>query len=183
MTDVMIDIETLGTKSYAAIISIAALEFDISTGTAGHYVQMNVDAQSSVDAGLRIEAETVFWWLKQDTKAITALLTEKPVSLHRALVELKEFIEDRQTIAGLRFWGNSARFDLGLLDNAYERAGIKTPWSPFQEMDLRTLDRLMPWCRKSQKFEGVKHNSLDDCLNQVAWASKIWQHINPHCHA
>ena len=57
--NVMVDLETLGNGSESVIISIGAVEFDPETGELGREFYKVVDAQSCVDAGLKIDASTV----------------------------------------------------------------------------------------------------------------------------
>jgi len=68
-TDVMLDLETMGKKSNAAIVSIGAVEFDIETGKTGREFYKVVDLQSCLDLGLKVEASTIYWWLMQSEAA------------------------------------------------------------------------------------------------------------------
>ncbi len=59
----MLDLETMGNTSNAAIISIAAVYFD-ETGV-GRSFYHKVSLGSSCAIGLEMDADTVLWWLKQ----------------------------------------------------------------------------------------------------------------------
>jgi len=50
MLDVMLDLETMGNGSSAAIIAIGAVEFDMVEGTLGNEFYSVVDLDSSVQA-------------------------------------------------------------------------------------------------------------------------------------
>ena len=43
MKHIMIDLETMGNKSYSAIVSIGAVKFDIKTGETGETFYRNVN--------------------------------------------------------------------------------------------------------------------------------------------
>ena len=64
----MIDIETLGINisKNIVILSIAAVEFDLKTGELGREFYERVDIQSCLDLGMKVDASTLFWWLKQN---------------------------------------------------------------------------------------------------------------------
>jgi len=49
MTDYMIDLETLGTKVDAPVLSIGAVEFNLETGKLGQEFYCVLDLQSQLD--------------------------------------------------------------------------------------------------------------------------------------
>ncbi len=167
----MIDLETMGTKSYSAILSIAAVEFDIVTGETGKSFYKNIELKSNVDNGLKICPETVEWWLGQNESAKKSLFIEKE-SLSKVLWDFKEFCDNKYFV-----WGNSARFDLGILSNAYDKIGDDAPWDHRKERCVRTLVSFYPNIKDKWVFEGVKHHPVDDCLNQIGYCSKIWKKL------
>ena len=171
----MVDIETLGNQSYALITNIAALRFNIDTGDIpdnGFFTRINW--QSCIDAGLHIEAETMRWWIEQSEEARNKLLeSEYSVDLPEALVNFRKFCDKTTQI-----WGNSARFDLGLLQNAYYKVGIPIPWDFRKERCLRTLVSFAPEVKDNWNFVGVKHDPIDDCKNQIGYCCDIWKHLN-----
>ena len=65
----MIDIETLATSSDAALVSIAAVRFDLATGIIGDSIYIKIDKQSCLDYGLVVDADTVDWWMRQSKEA------------------------------------------------------------------------------------------------------------------
>ena len=56
MNDIMLDLETMGTGTDAAIIAIGAVRFDAKVTDRVHRI---VALQSSVDAGLRMDPRIV----------------------------------------------------------------------------------------------------------------------------
>lgn len=171
----MIDIETLSTKSNAVIISIAAVNFDLDTGLIGDNFYQKTDIQSCLDRGLHIDGETVKWWLNQNTSALKDSLTETH-SITKVLVDLISFIKNlRQD--NLQVWGNSARFDLGLLENAFNKCSLLIPWKHYYERDVRTLVSFNPLIKETMEFIGDKHNPLNDCFHQIKYCSKTWNSL------
>jgi hypothetical protein len=166
---VMVDIETMGSMSYSSIVSIGAVEFEIETGRTGRQFYENVSLQSCLDLGLVINADTLLWWLKQNEEARLEIANAKGVHINIALNRLSQFVSKKQQL-----WGNSARFDLGILQNAYDKSGMLIPWDFRKERDVRTLVAFKPDIMKSYNHEGVAHNALDDCHKQIGYCSKIW---------
>ena len=164
----MLDIETMGNESFSSILSIGALEFDINTGKTGNEFYVNVDLQSCVDLGLIINASTVMWWLQQNEQARKDLIERKALPIREALIEFSKFCNKDYEI-----WGNSARFDCGILQNAYNKAGIPIPWDFRKERCVRTLVSFNPEIKKN--FKAVtEHNAISDCYYQVEYCSAIW---------
>ena len=173
-THLMLDIETMGNKSNSAIISIGAVEFDINTGKTGKEFYRNVSLKSSIDLGLNIDADTVMWWMNQSDDARKSLTNEKAISISQALVDFREFCTKEYQI-----WGNSARFDLGLMQDAYNKANIDIPWDFRKERCVRTLVSFKPEIKKNLDFKGTAHNALADCYHQIEYCHLTWSSL--HC--
>ncbi len=176
MKHLMLDLESVGNKSFAAIISIAAVQFDLETGKTGKEFHIHVDLQSCVNAGLNIESGTFLWWLNQNTYSIRYVLDGQKNSypLHHALSNFRDFLND---VKPEHIWGNGVRFDLGLLINAYTACGEDFPWHQNIERDVRTLVSFAPEVKENMPFEGVKHNPIDDCKHQIKYCNHTWHRI------
>lgn len=165
-THVMVDLETLGTGSNAVIISIGAVEFTVAGG-AGRDFYMNVDPQSCVDAGLKIDPDTVMWWMKQSDEARRVFSQDVSNPLSRALLYFSDWFPQ-----GACLWGNGATFDNVILSNAYKAVGLKQPWSYRADRCYRTLKNLYPQVLPDD-LGGVAHNALADARYQAAHLIKI----------
>lgn len=165
----MLDIETMGNESYSSIMSIGALEFDINTGETGKEFYLNIDLQSCFDIGLIVNASTVMWWMKQSDTARQDLVSRDVVSIREALHKFSEFCNKDYEI-----WGNSARFDCGILQNAYNKIGIPIPWDFRKERCVRTLASFNPSIKDNFEVTGTLHNAIHDCYLQVGYCSAIW---------
>lgn len=171
MKDIMIDIETWSHKSNGVIVSIGAVRFDMETGEIGDILYINIDPQSCIDVGLTISSETVWWWMQQDKAAINKL-SEMKENIEYALKRLSLFVREDSFL-----WGNSARFDLGMLNNAYDACGMKLPWKYWQERDVRTLVSFNPEIKKSI-VNDLSHDAISDCLYQIKYCTEIYKTIN-----
>lgn len=158
----MLDIETMGNKSYASIVSIAAVEFDIENGLIGRSFYEKIDLQSCIDIGLIVDASTIIWWMRQSDKARAEFTDVHTIHIIDALKLFSNFCNSNYFI-----WANSPRFDCAILQNAYDKAGIKIPWDFRKERCIRTLVSLAPEIKDNYKSIGTTHNAFDDCINQI----------------
>jgi exodeoxyribonuclease VIII len=159
----MVDLETLGSGSNSVIIALGAVEFD-DTGL-GRTFYMNIDPQSCVDAGLKMDASTVMWWMQQSDEARAAF--EKPgAPLELVLGEFSSWYP-----SGAALWGNGATFDNVILANAYRALGGKQPWAYWNDRCYRTLKSLYPHVKMERS--GTYHNALDDAKSQALHALKL----------
>lgn len=173
----MIDIETMATGSNAAIVSIGAVEFDLNTGHTGRTFYCNINLQSCLDAGLQVDGNTIMWWMKQADEARQSLF-QQPVPLPEALRDFTTYL----TACGApsaQVWGNSARFDLGKLDDAYKAVNLPLPWKFKFERDVRTLVAFAPHLKEQEPRAGTHHNALADCFHQISYCSRIWRTLRP----
>lgn len=171
MKHVMIDIETMGSQSQSAIVSIGAVRFDLKTGEIGERFYVNVDLQSCIDFGLIINSDTLMWWLNQNEEA-RKKITEKGVTLPVALLSLSTFITKDDEV-----WGNSARFDLGILSDACNAVKMPIPWDFRKERCVRTLVAFSPEVKAAEVNTGVAHDALADCIFQISYCSKIYNKL------
>lgn len=168
--DLMLDIETMGNESYSCIISMGAVEFDINTGETGKYFYTPIDLQSCLDLGLIINASTVMWWLQQNEQARKDIVDRKAIPIKEALDEFAKFCNGNYAI-----WGNSARFDCGILQNAYNKANLPIPWDYRKERCVRTLVSFNPEIKRNYVSKGTAHNALTDCYYQIGYCCEIWK--------
>lgn len=168
----MLAIETMGNQSYASIISIGALEFDIETGVTGKEFYADVSLQSCIDLGLTISASTIKWWLRQSDNARLQFANAETTPILEVLSKFSDFCNKEYEI-----WGNSARFDCGILQNAYDKANAPIPWDFRKERCVRTLVSFNPSIKETFPSAGIAHNALHDCYFQVGYCSAIWKSL------
>jgi len=169
----MLDIETMGSNSYSSILSIGALEFDIETGETGNEFHVNVDLQSCIDAGLIVNASTIIWWMQQSEESRSRFAKKNAVSIKHALLSFSGFCHKEYQV-----WGNSARFDCGILQNAYNKLSEPIPWDFRKERCVRTLVSFNPKAKEGYQRKGIEHDALDDCYTQVGYCHEIWRSLS-----
>ena len=158
MKHIMIDLETMGNGKDAAIVAIGAVRFSRNGIDKELYVP--VDLQSSLDAGLKMDASTVLWWMKQNKEAREAITKEDGVALQVALELLAALIDDETTV-----WCNGASFDFAILATAYRAVGEEVPWKFWNERDFRTIKKL--FSDVTAPNDETAHNALEDAKNQA----------------
>ncbi|EPJ8279232.1 TPA: 3'-5' exoribonuclease [Citrobacter freundii] len=182
-THLMVDMETMGNSPDAPIVSIGAVFFDPSTGNTGAEFYRVVSLESSMSFGMKPDASTIQWWLKQSSEARSAILVDEAMGLRESLELLADFIAENAANGShtVQLWGNGCSFDNVILRRAY--ALTETPFAvPFwNDRDVRTMVELGKSVginpRFDIPFEGDMHNALSDARHQVKYVSAIWQRL------
>jgi len=174
-TDVMLDLETLGNKSNSAILSIGAVEFNLETGETGREFYKVIDLQSCLDAGLKINGSTFYWWMQQSDEARKRICAEGE-HVSTVLGAFNMWMKD--CVEKVKIWGNGARFDIGILEDAYVAVYLPIPWYFRSEMDVRTLVAFNPLIKANYPNSGVEHDPIDDCKFQIGYCHETWLTLN-----
>lgn len=161
---VMVDIETLGLEPGAAILSIGAVRFD--RDGLGDTFEASVSLTSCEEAGLKIDAGTLEWWLGQEDAAREQLVGGDDLGtvLSRFGVWYRE--QDADEI-----WANSPSFDCEHLERAFDAVGVNAPWEFRDERCYRTL-RSLTDADEDVAWDGVEHDALDDAKYQATVAMR-----------
>lgn len=161
---VMLDLETMGTSSNAAIIAIGAQEFDLTTRSIGDVFYTTIDLASTVEAGGVMDASTVLWWMQQSEGARDEFKRPgKPIL--RALEAFADWMDERGPRRAIRVWGNGAAIDNVILASAYRRQKLATPWEHWNDRCYRTVKNMFPDVKMERN--GTHHNALDDAESQA----------------
>lgn len=169
MNQVMVDLETMGTASNAAIIAIGAVRFDPEEQKITDSFYEVIDLQSCIDMGLEIEASTVMWWMQQSKDARKEFNCQgRPISV--ALFNFRNWLGEDAVV-----WGNGAAFDNVILANAYKKYGAEQPWKFWNDRCYRTVKNLYP----NVPFyrNGTYHRAVDDAESQALHLMKILKEI------
>lgn len=164
----MLDLETMGNGSDAAIVSIGAAVFSVDEGITNKFYSL-VDLQSCLDNGLKVTGSTIMWWLGQSESARKALTATQAQDLPSALIAFTRFVKSVNPDGKIQVWGNGATFDNVILRNAYHAIGIAVPWEFWNDRCYRTL-RAQNTSVKVPDRGGVHHNALDDAVYQAECA-------------
>jgi hypothetical protein len=154
--NVMLDLETMGTKPGSVILSIGAAVFD-KRGVLDTFYRV-INPYSSTG---KAEVGTAIWWTKQSEQA-RAILTD-----HEKWVTQPQAFTDFETwwmmVGGEFLWAHGATFDPVL----YEALRGRTPWKFNNVSDTRTVYRLAGVDVAGFRAEGTHHNALDDAKAQA----------------
>ena len=165
MKHIMLDLETLGTRADAVILSLGAGKFDLTSGKIddqGFYASISID--SNQELGRHIQEDTLLWWLKQDIAAQSVFHEEK-IALPQALEDFSDWVGT----GDYEVWSNGADFDIPMLGHAYAQIQMEAPWKFWASNCLRTYKKL-PGAKalaQTVPFAGVKHNALADAVHQA----------------
>lgn len=157
MSDLMIDIETLGVTPDSVILTIGAQGFEPISGEVypkqTFYRKIEIDSQDRY-----VDDSTVEWWGQQaEDVREEAFGEEGRIPLEDALDELHSLAWNAN-----RLWANGIAFDFTILENAYKSFNKPIPWQYYKVMDARTVYKIAG----AGKL-GNSHNALEDCLNQI----------------
>lgn len=172
-TDAMVDLETLGKQPYAPLLSIGACAFTLMDDepiTDLFYQAINLE--SCIELGMRPDGDTIKWWAKQEEAARSRAFNDpEQVSLPLALDAFTDWYNSRP----MRVWGNSARFDCGLLEAAYKLCRKEVPWQWWNEGCYRTVKNLPGARSVALQRYGTHHNALDDAISQAVHLRSIYR--------
>lgn len=157
-TRIMVDLETLGESPGSVIVAIGAVKF--GNGKLLETFYERVDAQSCVDAGLRLEVGAVMFWLKQSDEARLEI-TLPGHSLRQVLEWFSAWVGNSDP----EIWGNGASFDNTLLAAAYDALRMPRPWRFSRDRCYRTLKAHYPAAPLART--GTHHNALEDAKSQA----------------
>jgi hypothetical protein len=165
--NIMLDLETWGTRPGRDLRSIGAVVFDPVTGYVAdtseiglsfdphHCFYIATDNPCKYPHGsdeyadlirkypLTRDPSTVAWWADQSDEAQAAFAD--PVDLREALVRFADWmnsISNHRTMTpnqDVRLWSHGAAFDPPILAAAYDAVGLPVPWHYRAPRDTRTL--------------------------------------------
>ncbi|MCR2796148.1 3'-5' exoribonuclease [Enterobacter kobei] len=185
-THLMVDVESLGKKPDAPIVSIGAVFFDPASGQTGPEFYKVISLESAMEWGGVPDASTIIFWLKATPEARSEIVMDDAIPLDDALLQFKDFIAENAANGkdSVQVWGNGASFDNILLKDSYDRTGIPCPWKHWNNRDVRTIVELGKAVgytpRYEIPFEGEPHKAISDARHQVKYVSAIWQHLTEH---
>ncbi len=171
-TDVILDLETTGRRPGVAIIQIAAILCNVNTGEiSDNYFETGIQLSGQTKKGFEVDTGTLTWWMNENPRLFSRLSTSKTTYVEAGR-EFQNWYRSLPNHKELRIWGNSNRFDIGILEGWYRKAlgpnySFNPFWNTWNERDLRTIFNLAPDLRKKVKFNGTKHNAHDDAKHHL----------------
>lgn len=176
----MLDLEFLANRPDAAILQIGIVEFHPYTGEIFRSFESLIDLQSEINAGARIEGDTVMWWMAQNDDARRAVCPDLSgnVGLHmaEACQALRAWLASSPVVT---IWGNGAIEDNCKMEEAYRRNGQRAPWSHRANRCYRTL-REFASLETQHAFEpaATPHNALQDAEAQAVHLAAILRELS-----
>ena len=174
MSDIMVDLETLGLRPGAVIRSIGACHMDPKRmHDKKHQFDQNVTRTSQTErAGFHVFPDTVEWWDQQSEAARNALLVN-PVHIRKALEKFHAWAE--QYPEPRFFWCAGPHFDYALYAEACRLCDMKPLFEFWAVRDVRTAKDLVRMSKEDAKLavplsvreKLVKHHALSDCIQQT----------------
>jgi len=160
MKNIMLDLETMGTSSDSAIVSIGAVVFDQDLGIIDRFYK-TINLQSCLDRGFIVDGGTITWWLNQSEEARKELKNSK-TTIKDALKAFQDWLPKGH----IQIWGNGADFDNVILQNAFKKFKVDNPWPYYANRCFRTFKYSFPTI-EGIKQVGVSHKSVDDAEFQA----------------
>ena len=179
-TDVMIDMETLGTSPDSVILAIGACRFNAwkedEIDDDGFYCVLDINSQTS--AGRHIDENTLRWWLTQSNEAQKVFFEPNKESLDDALQHFIDWNDKRE----MHPWSMGADFDLPMLGHAMHTRGFEIPWQFWNSNCVRTYKKLPGAAEVFAATErlGTHHNALHDAIHQARAVQRINKALWPN---
>jgi hypothetical protein len=152
--DVMVDIETLGTREDSTIFQIAAIAFDINTGKTLN--EFNMVSDIARDESINITGATLKWWLATDKELFTKLLNSGTCTSKQLLKAFKDWIDGLANSKDIYLWGNGILFDNQMIQHQLRANDMKYPIFYRNDRDMRTIVDL------ASARLGITENELKD---------------------
>jgi len=162
--DFVFDIETLGTKPGAAILTVglALVSRASAKVIASYYWQVDPKTYDEPNhPSFDKECSTIAWWAQQSEEATKEAFGGE-YAIEQVLDEIIDVIMFYGGVDKAVVWGNGATFDVSILEEAFRRLGQDVPWEFYNVRCLRTLCSEMgvDWKRHLQKHRA--HIAVED---------------------
>lgn len=185
---VMLDIETMGVRVGAPIITIGAVLFDPTKQDSVDALEKRgflarIDMSSALDNSEGVDPDTLKWWLQQEDAAIKALVGDDSVPTKEAVAQFRQYCKHRwpkgddlffpghmQYPVACIVWAKSPDFDCKIMEYVCAQVNEQFPFRFYEWRCVRTLQDLAwpggPDTRPTFKF-GTAHDARADAVNQA----------------
>ncbi len=174
--DIMLELETLGTRPDATIIQIGAVLFEPVYGGKilnGKGFNRHVLVQDGTGS---IDHSTICFWLTE--KSAAKMGRELETKADPLAEVLKAFVEWPKTSHGLDWeningiWANPSDFDFPVLKSAFAKLGVDAPWDRRATLCARTLFNMVGGKPDIDWTSFIPHDALDDAVGQAMQVQK-----------
>lgn len=171
MSDIMLDIETLGHITNSMIAQVSLVKFN-RDGTIHESLSVNINTEQQRNLGLEYTESTMTWWQNTNPDLLKKLLTENVLDIKDALSKIIKFISKDDII-----WCH-ATFDIPILANLFNKANTMIPWGYKNIRDIRTLIDLSNIDLSTYDWDTNKtHNALNDCIFQIKYCTDAFNKL------
>ena len=144
IVDVTVDFETVGLGNNAALIELAATEWnrdaECSDDIFMDSFMQRIDLTSAVFNGREFETSTIKWWQSKPDAVKAAILSEQCYPEKEVLENFAAWLEEcgKADDAEVVLWAQGSDFDIAILRNRCKEYGIKLPVHFHNFRDART---------------------------------------------
>lgn len=171
MSHIMVDLETLSTRTNARILSIGAVKFNTAQGVYAEFYRavyappIEQLRLFNTAGGFDVSHSTLEWWGGQSEEARKVFNDPDALFIDSALMAFTSWALHHDDKKDVKLWGNGASFDNAILSTAYALCGLEQPWAFWNDRCYRTVKNL----HKDVPFlhTGTHHNALDDAISQA----------------
>ena len=175
--DIVIDIETLGTKNDCVIVSIGAVIFNRADKAGTIIDEFSVLVDIKKQPNRVVDPETMLWWMADSMEEAreAAFNPKGRVRLGLALKQLDDFLSGKVN----ECWGCSPSFDMSILQHAYEQHNRPFPIPFWKWSCIRTVESFF-YGKNTRKpggenwLDGTAHDALDDCKMEASVIQKCY---------
>jgi len=169
VTDIMLDLETLGVSPGSVVLSMGAVAYDprapwdSDTGqelARTYRFMRKISLEDCCAQGLVIEPGSIRFWMSQSDEAREEAFSGKML-LKNALLDFSDWFGRLPSDGPVKVWAHGAPFDPALLKAAYKAVGLEEPWEFRELRDTRTVFDLA-----GITYKGTRHHVIEDCLDQ-----------------
>lgn len=174
MTQLMVDLETLDTKTSAVILTLGAVKFDPFSTLPFKELYLRFDIESQDALGCTISDDVIEWWTKQPTEIKEdAFSDENRLPADQAIDMFHKFAWGCD-----KFWAKGHCFDIMILEHLYSKLKKSVPWQYWQIRDVRTLFDLAD----PELPTALLHNALEDSRRQAIGVRNVYKKLgyNPN---
>lgn len=183
MTNIMVDLETVGTAVDTMILTIAAVEFNHESGAIidTFYSKIDIDSYKPYTGCFTLDGSTLTWWM---TVAPEAARKEafggerKPIK-----TVLENFAAWLKPKGDIRPWSHGSCFDISILSHSLRILQLPELWRFWNIRDTRTLYdvagvnlKTLPLTEAAKAYP--EHHALGDCLRQIEGVRKSYEMLH-----
>lgn len=171
---VMVDIETVGVRPGAGVLSVGVVLFDPRDSVYGEesfYCTLNLEQQ--LEKGAVTDPDTLAWWNKQSDAIREQAFAGSTVDVAADLLRFRNLILERPKSW---LWTKGPAFDSVILQDLFRRFNVAWPFGYQADRDVRTIEDLAKGKINYddpvlKALEGQEHNALADARWQayVTW--------------